>query len=72
MKSCKLKDTKENASSADGLVKLSESSMQNAENLPSFKDSHYWSRNLRKKKSIAEKEMVNPVQVSHTLLHAKK
>lgn len=71
MKSCKLKDTKENASSADGLVKLSESSMQKAENLPSFKDSHYWSRNLRKKKSIAEKETVNPVQVSHTLLHAK-
>lgn len=71
LKLCKSKDTKENVSSAGGLVKLSESSVQKAENLPSFKDSHYWSRNLRNKKSIAEKEMVNPVQVSHTLLHAK-
>lgn len=71
LKSCKSKDMKENLSSSDVLAKPAESSIQNDENLPSFKDSNYWSRNLRKKKSIAEKEMINPVQVSHTLLHTK-
>lgn len=71
LKSCKSKDMKENVSSADVLTKPAERSMQNDENLPSFKDSHYWSRNLRNKKSIAEKEMINPVRVSHTLLHTK-
>lgn len=71
LKSCKIKDTKENMSNDNVLAKPAEISMQKAENLLSLKDSHYWSRNLRKKKSIAEKEMLNPVQVSHTPLHTK-
>lgn len=71
LRSCNSQDTKENVSSAGVLAKLVENNMKNVENLLSFKDSHYWSRNLRKKKRIAEKEMVNPVQVSHRCLHTK-
>eukprot|EP01018_Ginkgo_biloba_P006240 Gb_37194 [translate_table: standard] len=64
LKSCKDKVFKEKGSNAGSvLAKPPKSQMQSGENEANFKDSQYWSRNLRKKKCSADTKIVNPVQM---------